>query len=86
MVTEVTQIKDKFGNSLTDNEVKKKLEKILCGICSITSVESNVEAWFRQRCAQEFLGFRDVKGSWTTNPKIINVYFKGHSDPIGIVV
>lgn len=86
MVTEITKIQDKSGSSLTDEEVKKKLEKILCDICLTISVESNIGFLFRQRCAEEFQGFRSVTGSWTTNPKIINVYFKGHSGPVGIVV
>ena len=87
MVTKITEIQDKSGKFFTDNnEVKKKLEKILCDICSITFVESVVESFFRQKCAQEFLGFRSVTGSWSTKPKIINVYFKGHSNPIEIIV
>lgn len=87
MVTEVTKIQDKSGSLLTDEEVKKKLRKILCDICSITSVESNIEALFRQECEQEFPDFfSSVTGSWTTIPRIINVYFKGHSGPVGIIV
>lgn len=74
----ITSIKNKNLENLTADEVKEKLEKFLCDICSITSVEARIEEMFRRKCAEEFPSFESVVCCFSTTPKIANIYFKGH--------
>lgn len=72
------QIHNKPGNVSTDDEFKKKLEKLLR--------ECNSETEFRQRCEQEFANMRSVYISWGTGIRIANLYIHGHDSPISACV
>lgn len=77
MTTDLVKIPDKSGELLDEEQVKEKLEKILEDICLTNFVDSVIASLFSKRCKVEFPTFQSVTGSWSTRPRVVNVYFQG---------